>query len=59
MSEEKRQLGRPSNRRKNNIKLHLKKREYDHVDWIHLAQDMDHEYGNETSDSMNYGKSFY
>jgi hypothetical protein len=37
--EEKRLRGRPKRRRKDNIRMDLRKIGWEEVDWIHLAQD--------------------
>jgi hypothetical protein len=40
--EGKRPLGRPRrSRQEDNIRMYLREREWDSVDWIHLAQDRD------------------
>jgi hypothetical protein len=39
--EEKRQLGIPRHRWEDNIKMDLRKKGWEGVDWMHLAQDRD------------------
>jgi hypothetical protein len=55
--EGKRPLGRPRYRWVDNIKMDLREREWDGMDWIHLVQDRDQwralcKHGNEPSGSI-------
>jgi hypothetical protein len=56
-TEGKRQLGRPRNRREDNIKMYLQEVGFEGMDWIELAQDRDGcragcDCGNEPSGSI-------